>query len=138
MLHARPDYNRIQDPLGLIPENEPVFLLRASDVSAPAIVEAWAGLAEATGAKKDIVSLARNQAKLMRQWQANHGSKVPDLNQHTDNDGCGACFDACNGGQCRLLKESPPIIGVDWAKGQDETQCFTLGKNNNNGEKDAN
>jgi hypothetical protein len=29
MKHARDDYNRIQDPAGLIPEDEPVFLLRA-------------------------------------------------------------------------------------------------------------
>lgn len=31
MKHARPDYNRIQDPAGLIPEDEPVFLFRAQD-----------------------------------------------------------------------------------------------------------
>lgn len=31
MKHAREDYDRIQDPLGLIPEDEPVFLLRAQD-----------------------------------------------------------------------------------------------------------
>lgn len=85
MLHARQDYNRIQDPDNLIPENEPVFLLRASDCIAPAIVEAWAGLAEASGSKKDIVQLARNHAKLMREWQANHGSKVADLTQPVSN-----------------------------------------------------
>lgn len=28
MLHAREDYNRFQDPEGLIPDDEPVFLLR--------------------------------------------------------------------------------------------------------------
>ena len=28
MKHARDDYNRIQDPAGKIPEDEPVFLLR--------------------------------------------------------------------------------------------------------------
>lgn len=31
MIHAREDYNRIQDPSGLIPENEPVMLFRAQD-----------------------------------------------------------------------------------------------------------
>ena len=25
MIHARPDYNRIQDPAGLIPDDEPVM-----------------------------------------------------------------------------------------------------------------
>lgn len=31
MKHARPDYDRIQDPAGLIPADEPVFLLRGQD-----------------------------------------------------------------------------------------------------------
>jgi hypothetical protein len=31
MKHARSDYDRIQDPAGLIPENEPVLLFRAQD-----------------------------------------------------------------------------------------------------------
>lgn len=31
MKHARPDYDRIQDPAGIIPEDEPVFLLRGQD-----------------------------------------------------------------------------------------------------------
>lgn len=42
MKHARPDYNRIQDPAGLIPEDEPVFLLRGQDVLAPSLVKDWA------------------------------------------------------------------------------------------------
>jgi len=31
MIHARADYNRIQDPENKIPENEPVMLFRAQD-----------------------------------------------------------------------------------------------------------
>lgn len=31
MIHARDDYNRIQDPAGLIPADEPVMLFRAQD-----------------------------------------------------------------------------------------------------------
>ena len=42
MKHARSDYDRIQDPSRIIPEDEPVFLLRAQDISAPAAVEKWA------------------------------------------------------------------------------------------------
>lgn len=34
MIHARDDYNRIQDPAGKIPADEPVFLLRAQDALA--------------------------------------------------------------------------------------------------------
>ena len=41
MKHAREDYNRIQDPAGKIPENEPVFLLRGQDKFAPATLEFW-------------------------------------------------------------------------------------------------
>jgi len=51
--HARKDYNRIQDPAvndpsllsegsTAIAEDEPVFLLRARDVSAPELVRHWA------------------------------------------------------------------------------------------------
>ena len=123
MIHARPDYNRIQDPLGLIPKDEPVFLLRAIDAAAPAIVDAWAGLAEAYGAKKDIVDAARNQAKAMRLWQSNNGSKIPDLRE------CGACGDACvnkpNG--CQLKNDSMPVvIGLDMATGKDSSFVGTL------------
>ena len=79
MIHARPDYNRIQDPLGLIPENEPVFLLRATDKNAPTIVSAWADMAEANGAKADIVNAARQQAKAMTEWQEKHTAHIPDM-----------------------------------------------------------
>jgi len=34
MIHVREDYNRIQDPAGLIPDDEPVMLLRAQDALA--------------------------------------------------------------------------------------------------------
>lgn len=42
MQHARKDYNRIQDTENIIPEQEPVFLLRGKDVAAPYAIEAWA------------------------------------------------------------------------------------------------
>jgi len=79
MLHARPDYNRIQDPLREIPQDEPVFLLRGQDVAAPQVVEMWALLAHDAGAKDDIVQAAYEQAQAMRIWQFEHGSKVPDM-----------------------------------------------------------
>lgn len=79
MKHARDDYNRIQDPEGKIPQDEPVFLLRGQDTIAPAAVEAWAALAESAGADADIIKSARVQAGEMRQWGRDHGDKVPDL-----------------------------------------------------------
>lgn len=41
MKHASPDYDRIQDPAGKIPEDEPVFLLRAQDRTAAATLRFW-------------------------------------------------------------------------------------------------
>ena len=79
MRHARADYDRIQDPAGLIPEDEPVFLLRGQDVVAPAIVEKWAMVAADLGASKEIVTAALRQALRMRAWQMQHGHKVPDM-----------------------------------------------------------
>lgn len=58
--------------------DEPVFVLRAKDVLAPAIVEQWADAAEASGSPADKVQKARGLAMTMRAWQELHGSKVPD------------------------------------------------------------
>jgi hypothetical protein len=77
--HAREDYGRIQDPVGLIPEDEPVFLLRAQDIVAPFAVDAWADKAEQRGAAPEIVEKAREQARRMRQWGTDRGAKLPDL-----------------------------------------------------------
>ena len=79
MIHAREDYNRIQDPENKIPESEPVFLLRATDVLAPGIVEEWARRAELIGANENIIKAANGQAIRMREWQQSQGSKVPDM-----------------------------------------------------------
>jgi hypothetical protein len=79
MKHARDDYNRIQDPACLIPEDEPVFLIRGQDFAGPFAVEAWARRARKEGASPEIVQRAYDQAKRMRQWQAKHVGKVPDL-----------------------------------------------------------
>jgi len=79
MKHAREDYNRIQDPDGLIPEDEPVFLIRGQDRAAPGAVEAWANLAELMGAAPVILEAARKQARLMRDYQASVTNKIPDM-----------------------------------------------------------
>lgn len=79
MKHAREDYNRIQDPSHLIPEDEPVFFVRAQDVTAPFVVLHWAKLAERYGAKENIIQAAIAQAERMVEWQREHGWKVPDM-----------------------------------------------------------
>lgn len=79
MKHARPDYDPIQDPRGLIPEDEPVFLLRGQDVVAPEVVEMWALAAIGAGADDNIVQHAFDHAQSMRKWQKEHGAKIPDM-----------------------------------------------------------
>ncbi len=68
MKHARTDYNRIVDTENKIPEDEPVFLLRAQDVSAAATVRHWADLNDAGGGDPVLSELARNQAVAMDAW----------------------------------------------------------------------
>jgi hypothetical protein len=79
MLHSRKDYNRIQDPLRRIGKTEPVFLIRAQDIAAPAAVDAYAIFAERFGASAELVNKCRAWAVVMRDWQEQHKAKVPDL-----------------------------------------------------------
>lgn len=79
MKHARESYNRIQDPENKIPEDEPVFLLRAQDKLAPGIVEAWAENLLDCGGDQVLANMAFKHAQLMREWQREHGCKLPDL-----------------------------------------------------------
>ena len=79
MKHARPDYDRIQDPEGKIPDDEPVFLLRGQDPVAASAVVLWAELAEVAGASPEIVALARRHADAMHAWAQKAGKQFPDL-----------------------------------------------------------
>lgn len=75
MKHARQDYDRIQDPQHKIPQDEPVFLLRAQDVLAAPILELYAFMASLAN-RPDIAELILQHAKLMQQWPT---KKIPDL-----------------------------------------------------------
>lgn len=75
MIHARDDYNRIQDPAGLIPADEPVFLLRAQDALACKAVEYYAFLCSKAQAN-DVAAKAWQHASRMESWPK---KKVPDL-----------------------------------------------------------
>ncbi len=68
MKHARDDYNRMQDPDGKIPEDEPVFLIRGQDQVGAKTVRAWADLNEEHGGDPKLTSLARQHADLMEAW----------------------------------------------------------------------
>lgn len=79
MKHAREDYNRIQDPAGLIPDNEPVMVFRGQDIAAPAALRAYAVAASAAGASDELVLSVLKHARAMEEWQRLVARKTPDL-----------------------------------------------------------
>ena len=79
MIHARGDYNRIQDPKNKIGEDEPVFLLRAQDKTAAKVVRYWAAINSVDKVDREIVTKAINHAVAMEKWQKKNGCKKADL-----------------------------------------------------------
>jgi hypothetical protein len=79
MIHARDDYNRIQDPDGKIGEDEPVFLIRARDRTAAAVVLYWSDLNREKGQDNTLSDLAAEHANRIREWQKKNGCKRSDL-----------------------------------------------------------
>lgn len=89
MRHARSDYNRIQDPAvsdpsllseGSTPigEDEPVFLIRGSDVAGPFALFAWADEMQRRGGDPATAAAVRQFARDMEWWADINGCKVPD------------------------------------------------------------
>ncbi|RWX72527.1 hypothetical protein [Mesorhizobium sp. M2A.F.Ca.ET.039.01.1.1] len=76
MLHARPDYDRIQDPAGLIPEAEPVFLLRGQDKHAARLLRLYARAVRNDGGDEQLAALVEGHADRMDAWPV---KKSPDL-----------------------------------------------------------
>ena len=81
MKHARIDYDRIQDPAGLIPADEPVFLIRGQDKLAVATMIFYANLAKSMGVEDDLVGLVEQHIDAVEAWQQLIGSKMPDVPQ---------------------------------------------------------
>lgn len=76
-----------KDYLEKIPEDEPVFVLRAQDAYAPAAIIAWSALVGAPlngkpASDESIIKsvTARQLAEEMRRWQEKHylKTKIPD------------------------------------------------------------
>lgn len=98
MIHARPDYNRIQDPAGKIGDDEPVFLIRGQDKSGPSTLRFWADNNLALGGDPELSRLAREHAIAMESWQQHHKAKAADLPKLTHvcgSQGFGAPEDTC-------------------------------------------
>lgn len=76
MKHARPDYDRFQDPLGLIPQDEPVMLFRGQDKYASKVLKYYANLVEHDGGDPEIIRRTRQHAAAMSSWAK---KKSPDM-----------------------------------------------------------
>jgi len=59
-------------------DDEPVFVLRSSDILAPEVVRRWARLARSRDVTPAKVEEAFNLADQMDRWQDEHSAKVPD------------------------------------------------------------
>jgi hypothetical protein len=78
MRFTREDYNkRIIDTAGKIPEDEPVFLLRAQDVYAPSTLRHYAKLLEENG-DAEMAQELRDHARQMLIWQKSVRVHKPD------------------------------------------------------------
>lgn len=64
--------------LGKAADDEPVFVLRAQDASAPSIVRSWITNAVLRGVNSDKLAAAHEVAFAMDEWQQRHGRKIPD------------------------------------------------------------
>ena len=80
MIHARKDYQCIQDTTGgtNIASDEPVFLLRAKDSIAPDIVRIWAFKLRDMDGDMDTVNKVLDHADKMAKWQVENERKLPD------------------------------------------------------------
>ena len=79
MIHARKDYDRIQDPEKKIPELEPVFLLRGQDPFAPEILLRWAAKLRLKGGAPSMARLVEDHAQKMLEWQESYKKELPDM-----------------------------------------------------------
>lgn len=75
-LMAMPCLYMSDEHLKKIAPDEPVFVIRAQDLAAPAAVEAWCAIAAQLGAPPEKIAHAKLHAEAMRRWTG--AKKVPD------------------------------------------------------------
>lgn len=89
MIHARSDYNRIQDPAvsdpsllsegsSPIAEDEPVFLVRASDRAFVETLQAWRESHLRNGGDTKMADAVNRHIELALEWQSNNRRKIAD------------------------------------------------------------
>jgi hypothetical protein len=79
MQHLRSDYDDFAVLDAKIPDDEPVFLLRAQDPSSEIAVRAWCDDAERLGADPDLVRATRDWATRMGEYARAKGKRVADV-----------------------------------------------------------
>ena len=82
MKHSRKDYMRIQDPANLIPDDEPVFLLRGQDVNAIRTLIFYRNLlggGEESADMKFMIDSLESHITAFRNWQSHVATKVCDF-----------------------------------------------------------
>ena len=68
MLHARKDYQDLEELEKRIPAREPVFLVRAQDLIGAATVRSWASMNAAAGGSAELTQSALQHAARMDAW----------------------------------------------------------------------
>jgi hypothetical protein len=83
MIHAREDYNqRIQDSAGIIPDDEPVFLLRAQDrLAREALVMYYESCLDDDDVDGLQSASVLKAIGMFDDWRSKHGAKTPDLSK---------------------------------------------------------
>lgn len=87
MKHARPDYDGRFIDLGapghpdhVIPDDEPVLIVRGQDQAAPATARAWADENDRLGGDPALSAMIREHAGRIEQYQRETGrSKLADM-----------------------------------------------------------
>jgi hypothetical protein len=79
MLHARKDYQRIQDPKNLIPSDEPVFLMRAQDKLFITMLVIYRMLAKMQGCSPKMLQTISKHIEITKLYNIDHPTKIPDL-----------------------------------------------------------
>ena len=108
MKHARQDYNRIQDPLNLIPRDEPVFLLRGQDVNTVETLANYCRIAEKNGANRELLTSVQEHITAIMRWQHDTNAterrlKIPDLKSEIESAKIMGIYEAS--GQMDLINE---------------------------------
>jgi len=69
---------------GSLPEEEPLFTLRAQDELASAVVRFWCSLAATAGAPKDKINAALDLATAMDEWPTKQTPGRPETRRDTN------------------------------------------------------